>query len=171
VEAMTMGTRIVVMKDGFVQQVGEPTVIYREPANMFVAAFVGSPPMQFLHGETRREGEKLVFYGQGVNLPLTAFDSSAPARADIVLGIRPENLELTNEEDAIPCIVDVVENIGSEALIHGKTPSGELIVIRMATPDALPEAGTTIHVKPFRGNLHLFAEDTGKALAIARIRT
>ena len=170
VEAMTMGTRIVVMKDGFVQQVGAPDNIYREPANMFVAAFVGSPPMQFLHGETLREKEKLVFHGQGVSFPLTAFDAEAPARTGVVLGIRPENLELTDEEDAIPCIIDVVENIGSEALIHGKTPSGELIVVRMATPDILPGTGTTVHVKPFKGNLHLFDETTGKALALAKVK-
>ena len=170
VEAMTMGTRIVVMKDGFVQQVGAPDNIYREPANMFVAAFVGSPPMQFLHGETRREGEKFVFHGQGISFPLSAFDSSAPTRTGIVLGIRPENLELTDEVNAIPCIIDVVENIGSEALIHGKTPSGEILVVRMSTPETLPVSGTTIHVKPFKGNLHLFAEDTGKALSLAKVR-
>ena len=170
VEAMTMGTRIVVMKDGYVQQVGAPATIYREPANMFVAAFVGSPPMQFLKGETKREGEALIFHGQGLNLPLMGFDASAPVRASIVLGIRPENLDLTDSMDTIPCIVDVVENIGSEALIHGKTPSGEVLVIRMATPETVPESGATIHVKPARGNLHLFDAETGKALALAKVR-
>ena len=134
VEAMTMGTRIVVMKDGFVQQVGPPDTIYREPANMFVAAFVGSPPMQFLRGETVREADHLLFKGQGMSFPLPEFDTTAPVRSNIVLGIRPENLDLTADTTAIPCLVDVVENIGSEALIHGKTPAGEMIVIRMNTP-------------------------------------
>jgi multiple sugar transport system ATP-binding protein len=171
VEAMTMGTRIVVMKDGFVQQVGPPGTIYREPANMFVAAFVGSPPMQFLKGETLREGAQLVFKGQGVTLPLTAFGADAPERNDIVLGVRPENLDLTDDTAAIPCLVDVVENIGSEALIHGKTPAGEILVIRMATPETVPAAGETIHVKPARGNIHLFDSGTGKALAFAKTKT
>ena len=170
VEAMTMGTRIVVMKDGFVQQVGAPGTIYREPANMFVAAFVGSPPMQFLKGETKREGGQLVFIGQGVTLPLTMFGAEAPVRSDIVLGVRPENLDLTEDEAAIPCLVDVVENIGSEALIHGKTPAGEVIVIRMATPETVPVAGETIHVKPARGNIHLFDAATGVALALAKVK-
>ena len=170
VEAMTMGTRIVVMKDGFVQQVGAPGTIYREPANMFVAAFVGSPPMQFLKGETLREGELLVFKGQGVTLPLAMFGAEAPVRSDIVLGVRPENLDLTEAEAAIPCLVDVVENIGSEALIHGKTPAGEVIVIRMATPETVPVAGETIHVKPARGNIHLFDAATGVALALAKVK-
>ena len=170
VEAMTMGTRIVVMKDGFVQQVGAPGTIYREPANMFVAAFVGSPPMQFLKGETKREGGQLVFIGQGVTLPLTMFGAEAPVRSDIVLGVRPENLDLTEEAAAIPCLVDVVENIGSEALIHGKTPAGEVIVIRMATPETVPVAGETIHVKPARGNIHLFDAATGVALALAKVK-
>lgn len=170
VEAMTMGTRIVVMKDGFVQQVGAPGTIYREPANMFVAAFVGSPPMQFLRGETQREGGQLVFIGPGVTLPLTMFGAEAPVRSDIVLGVRPENLDLTEEAAAIPCLVDVVENIGSEALIHGKTPAGEVIVIRMATPETVPVAGETIHVKPARGNIHLFDAATGVALALAKVK-
>ncbi len=170
VEAMTMGTRIVVMKDGFVQQVGAPGTIYREPANMFVAAFVGSPPMQFLKGETQREGGVLVFKGQGVTLPLMSFGEEAPARSDIVLGVRPENLDLTDDAASIPCLVDVVENIGSEALIHGKTPAGEVIVIRMATPETVPVAGETIHVKPARGNIHLFDAATGVALALAKVK-
>lgn len=170
VEAMTMGTRIVVMKDGFVQQVGAPGTIYREPANMFVAAFVGSPPMQFLRGETQREGGQLVFIGPGVTLPLTMFGAEAPVRSDIVLGVRPENLDLTDDAASIPCLVDVVENIGSEALIHGKTPAGEVIVIRMATPETVPVAGETIHVKPARGNIHLFDAATGVALALAKVK-
>ena len=170
VEAMTMGTRIVVMKDGFVQQVGAPGTIYREPANMFVAAFVGSPPMQFLRGETQREGGQLVFIGLGVTLPLTMFGAEAPVRSDIVLGVRPENLDLTDDAASIPCLVDVVENIGSEALIHGKTPAGEVIVIRMATPETVPVAGETIHVKPARGNIHLFDAATGVALALAKVK-
>jgi len=168
VEAMTMGSRIVVMKDGYVHQVGEPGVIYREPANMFVAAFIGSPPMQFLRGRTLRGPEGLVFEGQGVTLPLPEFGAEAPARDKIVLGIRPENLDLVDDSAAIPCVVDVVENIGSEALIHGKTPDGEVIVIRMATPETVPNAGDMIHVRPVRGNIHLFDSETGAALALAK---
>ena len=170
VEAMTMGTRIVVMKDGFVQQVGPPDAIYREPANMFVAAFVGSPPMQFLRGETVREAGRLLFNGQGMSLPLTEFGEAAPVRSDIVLGVRPENLDPTTDTTAIPCLVDVVENIGSEALIHGKTPAGEMIVIRMNTPETVPVAGETIHARPARGNIHLFDAETGASLALAKVK-
>ena len=158
------------MKDGFVQQVGPPDTIYREPANMFVAAFVGSPPMQFLRGETVREADSLLFKGQGMIFPLPAFDSTAPAHSNIVLGVRPENLDLTEDTTAIPCLVDVVENIGSEALIHGKTPAGEMIVIRMNTPETVPVAGETIHAKPARGNIHLFDAETGASLALAKVK-
>ena len=167
---MTMGTRIVVMKDGFVQQVGEPGIIYREPANMFVAAFIGSPPMQFLRGRTIRDAGGIRFQGNGFELPLPDFGEQTPIRDGIVLGVRPENLDLTDEATAIPSIVDVVENIGSEALIHGKTPDGELIVVRMATPESVPAAGERIHVKPARGNLHLFDATSGVALALAKIK-
>jgi len=170
VEALTMGTRIVVMKDGYVQQVGEPGIIYREPANMFVAAFIGSPPMQFLRGKTLRGPAGFVFEGQGVTLPLPEFGEEAPVSDSIVLGIRPENLDLTDDTAAIPCLVDVVENIGSEALIHGKTPDGEVIVIRMATPETVPNAGERIHVRPVRGNIHLFDPGTGAALAVAKTK-
>ena len=171
VEAMTMGTRIVVMKDGFVQQVGEPGIIYREPANMFVAAFIGSPPMQFLRGRTIRDAGGIRFQGNGFELPLPDFGEQTPIRDGIVLGVRPENLDLTDEATAIPSIVDVVENIGSEALIHGKTPDGELIVVRMATPESVPAAGERIQVKPVRGNIHLFDATSGAALALAKIKT
>ncbi|NMC30912.1 MAG: sn-glycerol-3-phosphate ABC transporter ATP-binding protein UgpC [Veillonellaceae bacterium] len=171
VEAMTMGTRIVVMKDGYVQQVGEPGIIYREPANMFVAAFIGSPPMQFLRGRTIRGNADVIFQGIGFELPLPDFGEHTPIRDGIVLGVRPENLELTDEAAAIPAIVDVVENIGSEALIHGKTPDGELIVVRMVTPETVPAAGERIQVKPARGNLHLFDATSGAALALAKIKT
>lgn len=149
---------------------GEPGVIYREPANMFVAAFIGSPPMQFLRGKTLRGPEGFVFEGQGVTLPLPEFGPEAPARDKIVLGIRPENLDLVDDGAAIPCVVDVVENIGSEALIHGKTPDGEVIVIRMATPEIVPNAGDMIHVRPVRGNIHLFDSETGAALALAKTK-
>jgi multiple sugar transport system ATP-binding protein len=158
------------MKDGFVQQVGPPDAIYREPANMFVAAFVGSPPMQFLRGETVREADRLLFKGQSLTFSLPEFASAAPAHSNIVLGVRPENLDLTDDTTAIPCLVDVVENIGSEALIHGKTPAGEMIVIRMNTPETVPVAGETIHAKPARGNLHLFDAETGLSLALAKIK-
>lgn len=170
VEAMTMGTRIVVMKDGYVHQVGAPGIIYREPTNMFVAAFIGSPPMQFLRGKTLRGPEGFLFEGQGITLPLPEFGPEAPVRDNIVLGIRPENLDLTDDTAAIPCVVDVVENIGSEALIHGKSPDGEVIVIRMATPETVPEVGALIHVKPVRGNIHLFDSETGTALALAKTK-
>ena len=170
VEAMTMGTRIVVMKDGYVQQVGEPGIIYREPANMFVAAFIGSPPMQFLRGRTLRNGPEFLFEGQGFTLPLPEFGPEAPVRDGIVLGIRPENLALTEDSTAIPCVVDVVENIGSEALIHGKTPDGEVIVVRLSTPETVPNALEKIHVRPVRGNIHLFDGKSGESLTLAHIR-
>ena len=171
VEAMTMGTRIVVMKDGLVQQVGSPNSIYREPANMFVAAFVGSPPMQFFKGGTQKESDGMIWFrGNGIALPLREFSWDIPIRDNIALGLRPESLAIADQETTMDCLVDVVENIGSEAIIHGKTTGGETMVLRIPTPEALPDAGAKIFLRLERGHVHLFDIVTGESLARAAVR-
>lgn len=172
VEAMTMGTRIVVMKDGFIQQVGHPLEIYHQPSNMFVASFVGSPPMQFFYGTLAKINNTLSFQGNGIQLALPDLDQ-AITEQDVVLGIRPENLALTtdsgNSSLTIACKIEVVENIGAEALIHAQTIGDEQIVIRLSSPKAIPQPGTIVNVSPTQGNLHLFNATTGDCLATIRV--
>ena len=125
VEAMTMGTRIVVMKDGFVQQIGTPEEIYDNPKNVFVAGFIGSPQMNFFNGKLLRNGEVIFANNQIVLLPeevLAKFDlADFEFEKDIILGIRPGDLKLVdqyNENNCVKCRVDVVEALGNETVIY-----------------------------------------------------
>lgn len=172
VEAMTMGTRIVVMKDGIVQQAGTPAEIYRQPANMFVGAFVGSPPMQFLHGTLHRENNGALFVSEGFTIPLALPDVDAFTHEHVSLGFRPENLTFCSEEAgkwSIPCMVDVVENIGGEALVHARTPGGNPVIVKLTDLDQIPAAGEKVRVRAYKGNLHLF--DLASTLCVATIHT
>src|SRR5438477_5106360 len=113
VEAMTLGDRIVVMSAGEVQQIGRPQEVYKEPVNLFVAGFIGSPPMNLLRGSAR---------GGRVEAGELALSRDGVPDGDVVVGVRPEALALAN--DSMPSfdfVVDVVEPLGDEAVIHGTT--------------------------------------------------
>ncbi len=137
VEAMTMGTRIVVMKDGVIQQADAPLTLYQEPKNMFVAGFLGSPPMNFIHGALKGAEGQLVFKetGGGV-IELKLGDRPelvGRSGQDIVLGIRPENCSLLPTDAQIPkgdwfqALVDLVEPLGAETIFHVETGAHMLI--------------------------------------------
>lgn len=125
VEAMTMGDRVAVMDKGVLQQVAEPTVLYREPANLFVASFIGSPPMNLANGILAKNDDGSVAFTSG---SLTTTFSAAmvderPRLAEkldqpIVLGIRPEHITLTEPNGSIRATVKLVEMLGSETLVH-----------------------------------------------------
>lgn len=166
IEAMTMGTRIVVMKDGYVQQTGEPTEIYQQPANMFVAAFVGSPPMQFLHGTLENSVSGTLFRGEGFAIPLP--DGFASGAKKVAVGFRPESLRFCpahEDEWSIPCDVEVVENIGSEALVHVRTGDGSLLIVKLSDLESIPSPGEHVRVRAAKGNLHLFDVESTMCLA------
>lgn len=166
-EAMTMGTRIVVMKDGLIQQVGTPKEIYNNPGNLFVAGFIGSPPMNFLKGVIEQQNGKVQFKAQGFTLNLPITNMAVPVGKEVVLGIRPESLAVVNGEDKgayIPCEVEVVENIGSETIIHARTPSKEEAVIKASGFEKTPKMGSTIKAKASQGNMHLFDAQSGSCL-------
>jgi len=125
IEAMTMASRIVVMKDGYIQQVGAPKDIYDNPANMFVGGFIGTPPMNFIHGKV----EDGFFKGEGLKLAVPAsklkiLKDNKKVNEDVVMGIRPENIydrkeKLEEFKDAIVKLkVDVAELLGAETNIH-----------------------------------------------------
>ena len=125
VEAMTMGTRIVVMKDGFIQQIGTPEEIYDNPKNVFVAGFIGSPQMNFFNGKLYNDGKIVFANKQSIILPkhiLAKFNlSDLKEEKEIILGIRPGDLKLVSdykEDSCIVCRVDVVEALGSETIIY-----------------------------------------------------
>lgn len=167
VEAMTMGSRIVVMKDGVVQQIGSPMEIYEQPANLFVAGFIGAPPMQFLSGVIIAKEGGQIFKGNNFEIKLVG---QWLAEGEVYLGVRPENLLLLAEKDdnAIAGIVELIENIGSEAIVH-LLVGQDKAAIKIPVPKILPQLGQTVFVTPARGNLHIFAKETGKCvLTLAR---
>ena len=124
VEAMTMGTRIVVMKDGFVQQIGAPQELYDYPINTFVAGFIGTPQMNFFDGHIDANGSITFANGQKITLSkkaLAAFDESKIGGGlDIIMGIRPGDLKLVDEKDemTVEARVEVIEALGNETIIY-----------------------------------------------------
>jgi len=138
VEAMTMGDRICVMKDGEIQQVATPLELYNRPVNMFVAGFIGSPPMNFFKGSIRRVGGRLSFVESNENLPpleLRLPDSISEkiaARLDqpVFFGIRPENIHdvsATTDPNAAEVSVEVSEPMGAETLLYLTTGATSFI--------------------------------------------
>ena len=124
VEAMTMGTRIVVMRDGFVQQIGAPQELYDHPANTFVAGFIGTPQMNFFDGHITPDGKITFANNQTVNLSkeaLAQFDESKIGSGlDIIMGIRPGDLKVLDAETdmSVSARVEVIEALGNETIIY-----------------------------------------------------
>jgi multiple sugar transport system ATP-binding protein len=162
VEAMTMADRIVVLKDGVVQQFGTPEEVYKTPANQFVAGFIGSPAMNFLPGTLRRSGG-----AASVELPGgTRLDAPANAGgADgqrVVYGTRPEHLTLA-DTGGIAAKVAVMEPTGMDTFVACRHEGVELSAVFRERHDFAP--GSTIHLVPDLQRAHLFDADTGQRLA------
>lgn len=165
VEAMTLGQRIVVMKDGEVQQIDTPMALYLKPANLFVATFIGSPKMNLLWGELqqRDDGLRLVV-GEGVELPLrqAAMQSALQAYVgrQLTIGLRPEDMHLgPASADSLPAKVEVVEPVGNEAFLNLGCGGCDL-VIRLP-PYHLPAVSDQVHLGYAAERMHFFDQDSG----------
>ena len=119
VEAMTMADRIVVMHDGIVEQVGSPLDLYDNPANTFVAGFIGSPAMNFFQGTLRRNGGIWVEADDGTKLPAPGEVGGSDGQK-VVYGVRPEHLTLSGGSNGVPAKVEVVEPTGADTLVFSK---------------------------------------------------
>lgn len=172
-EAMTMGSRIVVMKDGFIYQVDTPQNIYDNPVNMFVAGFIGSPQMNFVpvKVEENSEGVYLKFYEESIKLTKEKADSikaNGYVGKEVVMGIRPENLdnniEFVNDhkDSVIDAIVDVTEIMGAETFIYLSKGNTNMTVRVNGT--SLVKAGDKIKVAMEESKLHLFDKETEKSI-------
>jgi multiple sugar transport system ATP-binding protein len=137
VEAMTMGDRIAVMRDGVLQQVGTPKMLYEAPANRFVAGFIGSPAMNFLTGRVRVEGDSVSLALDGLEVPLSG-RAAATARtrgndSELVIGMRPEHFDAAASPAAgtisIPASVEVVEFLGNDELIHANVAGNDVVAL------------------------------------------
>jgi len=164
VEAMTLADRIVVMKDGVIQQVGPPLELYERPVNRFVAGFIGTPSMNFVEGEVTGS----TFAAGGVNLPLPAplrerLDAAGQHR--VVLGVRPPDLKLQNgapDPEAFEARVDVREPMGSEVFLYLDSPLGNLVARVGASSPA--RQGDTVRVRVPEDCIHLFDGETERSI-------
>jgi len=156
VEAMTMGSRIAVMHRGKIQQLGTPREIYDRPENLFVASFVGTPPMNFFPA-TLDDGHAAA---SGFSLPIpSALAPRLPGGTKVILGIRPEDLVPSREEARgqsapLPLVVDVVEPLGDALLVHGR--AGEATVVGKLEPHQNPRVGERFDLWVELERMHVF---------------
>jgi multiple sugar transport system ATP-binding protein len=172
VEAMTMGDRICVMRDGMVMQVADPLTLYRRPENLFVAGFIGSPPMNLLKGRVeKRDGRLFVVETDGrdsLTVPLGGRLEPLANRyvdKEVVFGIRPEHV--TNERKdgsslPVTLTVDIAEPMGSESLVYLKTGTGNLIARLQG--EHLFEPGEQLTVQLHLDKVSLFDVETEKVI-------
>jgi len=172
VEAMTMASRIFIMHNGALQQSGIPLDVYKQPANRFVAGFIGSPAMNFM--EARLAAEQGVYFVRAahfnVRLP-EAFNVSVAGYADqpVIFGVRPEDMaEPTDEagaggDDRLAARVEVVETLGAETFVH-LTCGDQPLVARVAVPDHPLTVGQTMQVQLKMENIHLFDPETYRTI-------
>jgi len=178
-EALTMGDRIAVLKDGLLQQVGTPRDMYDTPANVFVAGFIGSPAMNLgtfaLADGFAQLGSTKIAVSRSAVSALGSDDKNT-----ITIGFRPESLDVVagGTPDAIPVTVNIVEELGSDAFVYGElsselgeaaaaqvhSGSGDAQVIVRVDPRQVPAKGETIHVKIRTGEQHLFHAGSGERI-------
>lgn len=158
VEAMTMGQRIAVMSEGKLQQYAEPLEVYRRPANVFVAGFIGSPSINLFSGELKSGKDGWQFSGDGFELRV-ASQQEPPAGA-VTLGVRPEDLKLADDKGTFAAEVRVVEPIGSEIYIHLVTTAGARVIARAPADTQIGvDQQVSLEVPPDK--VHLFRSETG----------
>ena len=178
-EAMTLGDRIVIMKDGFVQQIGTPQQVFDTPVNLFVAGFIGTPQMNFFNGKLEKTGAGYQIQCMGATIPVTdemaqKLSAKGQGSTDVIVGVRPEHITVQTEGgNAIQATVEVSELMGSELYLHATVGEGEKqqnVVMRIQTTELPVEfrAGVPYGTKlgfTFRSQLiHLFDPATEKNL-------
>ncbi len=175
VEAMTMGTRIVVMKLGYVQQIDTPMNLYNKPYNKFVAGFIGSPQMNFFNVKLNRVKEKVeVLFAEGSKIVIPYEDVAKVddhylhGDVEVILGVRPEHITVSKAETGLKCVVNVIERLGNESLLYGVlsgeseeeslTSKHQIIVKTVEEVDDV--TGTTINLSLDLEKIHLFDSES-----------
>ena len=163
VEAMTLGTRVAVLRDGVLQQVAPPMELYRRPANQFVASFIGSPAMNFVRGEFSDAGGRSRFTGPGglsIAVPAGLPAHNGPA----VLGVRPHDIALGSAENGGPRgVVSLVEPLGSEQIVYVTIPGGTDFVAAVSA-EASPHVDDLVSLTIPAAAVHLFEAESGRRI-------
>ncbi|MFM2275128.1 MAG: sn-glycerol-3-phosphate transporter ATP-binding protein UgpC [Pseudomonadota bacterium] len=165
VEAMTMADRIVVLRDGVIEQAGSPLELYNHPANRFVAGFIGSPKMNFLDGvaagHTASGLTVKLNGGETVTVPTTAGQADG---APVCVGIRPEHVELSS--DGLPMQVALTEQLGGNTVLYGSLSAQQSLVVQVVGQSRI-KRGDTVHVHLPAASCHGFSTD-GLSMAVPR---
>ncbi len=176
-EAMTLGDRIVIMKDGFIQQVGTPQEVFEHPVNLFVAGFIGSPRMNILDAKLVKDGPGYSLKLPGMSLQLdeeqcAKLKERKSLPEDVLMGVRPEHthLKFDDPSGAIECTLAVNEMMGSELHLHALTADKQTIILRVPTMDLIDSRRSTLKAGnklrfSFPGKVvHLFDPRTEESL-------
>jgi multiple sugar transport system ATP-binding protein len=163
-EALTMGDRIVVLKDGVLQQVGTPRELYEAPANIFVAGFIGSPAMNFVPAKVVEGG---VQFGNGVGIVDATTLNNAKGHS-VTVGVRPEDLVITKGK-GLEVEIDVVEELGADGYLYGRAviDGAEHSVVVRVDGRNHPNRGEKVFVEPVAKHIHVFDTETGLRLSTA----
>ncbi len=161
IEAMTMSDRIVILNHGHVEQIGAPLDVYDRPANLFVARFIGSPAMNLLKGRVSRTGGAAALLIDELRLPI-AGDVPVKDGQEIVVGIRPEHFDLSDDADALPMRVSVIEATGPESHLHGAIGSASAIVALSGRQ--IIKVGDVVRLVAKPDHLHLFDPASGQRI-------
>jgi multiple sugar transport system ATP-binding protein len=162
-EALTLGDRIAILRDGVLQQVASPMELYARPANRFVAAFIGSPAMNFFEGSLRGDGKgdrNFTFIGSGLSIDVRC---DAPPSERVVLGVRPHHVEVAGGEggDGIfRAEVAVVEPMGNEQIVYATLSDGKRLVA-IAPPEPAMRPGEIVSVRVKSEAVHVFDAESG----------
>lgn len=167
VEAMTMGHRVAVLDHGVLQQVGPPRQVYERPANLFVAGFLGAPPMNLVEAELETVDGTLYARGDGITAPVPPEIADASGSGRLVLGVRPEDLTVASAAGDVDGVdaqgtVDVLELLGGESYLHVSTGAQRMVAKVPGSMGFDAGAGVRLHAPP--GAAHFFDLNTGMRL-------
>jgi multiple sugar transport system ATP-binding protein len=162
VEAMTMGDRVAVLKDGLLQQCDTPRMLFERPVNVFVAGFMGSPAMNLIDLAVAENGLTLAH----TVIPLSPAQRAALTGGTVTIVVRPEGWDVVGANDGLPATVEVVEELGSDSYsyVTPQLDDGKTIVVRAVNAAAVPMKGDVIGLRPKTESLHLF--DTASGLRL-----
>jgi sn-glycerol 3-phosphate transport system ATP-binding protein len=164
IEAMTLADRLVVMKEGRIEQVGAPADVYRRPSSRYVAGFIGSPAMNFFEARIVAPGR--VAFGSNAMLDLSRRSNLAPLGETVLLGVRPEDMQIapSGGDGAYPFSIEMMEELGAGRLLYGRLAETDCV---LATPAALaPSSARAIFVRIDADSVHFFSTESGSRIEL-----